>query len=313
MKLTKEFKAGLIAIIAILFLIFGYNYLKGNNLLKNSRTFYAVYDDVQGLGSSSPVTINGLQIGQVTGIKFLNDSGKIIVQMSISSDFEFSKTSIVKIYGGDFIGGKSISIVPDFKNSEIAVSEDTLTGKIEDGLLELVNEKLTPLQGKVERSVVSIDSLVTNVNSILNPKAQANFEMALDEFTKTLVALRGSAETINKNLNDSNSDLNQSISNFKHTSEQLAKVSDSLSLIEFNSLVKNIDQTLLNLNEISTKIASGEGTLGKFIHDKTLYDNLEQSSKELELLLRDLKENPKRYVHFSVFGKKNKPYKDNSK
>lgn len=170
MKLTKEFRAGLIAVIAILLFIFGYSYLTGNNLLKDTRYFYAVYDDVEGLGTSSSVTINGLQVGKVTNISFYDKTGDIIVEMGIDKSFEFSKTSFVKIYGGDFIGGKSISIVPDFKNTEMAVSNDTLEGKTEEGLLELVNEKLTPLQDKVEGTVVSIDSLMVGVNRILDQK-----------------------------------------------------------------------------------------------------------------------------------------------
>lgn len=312
MKLSREFKAGLIAVAAILLFVFGYNYLKGNNLLRNSRYFYAIYDDVQGLGTSSPVTINGLQVGQVTSIKFLNDTGEILVEMSINNDFQFSKSSIVKIFGGDFIGGKSIAIVPDFKNQDIAVSKDTLKSQIDEGLLELVNEKLTPLQAKVESSVVSIDSLVTSVNSILNPETRGQVQLALKELNATLRSVRSSADAINTQLVQDSSDFNQSISNFKTSSKNLASITDSLSQIKINRLVTNIDQTLLNLNQITSSISEGKGTLGKFIYNDTLYHNLERSSKELELLLRDVKENPKRYVHFSVFGKKNKPYKENN-
>jgi len=311
LKLSKEFKAGLIAIVAIALFVFGYNYLKGNNLLNKSRTFYAVYDDVQGLGNSSPVTINGLQVGQVSDIRFLNETGKVLVELSINSDFQFSKNSVVNIFGGDFIGGKSIAIEPNFKNPTKAVSGDTLIGNIDDGLLELVNDKLTPLQAKIERSVVSIDSLVTSVNQVLNPNTRSEVQTAVAELTLTLKSIRLSADALNKNINQEDSDLNQSISNFNKTSENLVQITDSLSQIEYQALVANIDQTLLNLNQVTTKISDGEGSLGKLINDEDLYTNLEKSSKELELLFKDIKENPKRYVHFSLFGKKHTPYQNN--
>lgn len=308
MKLTKEFKAGLIAVAAILLFVFGYSYLKGNNLLKDTRYFYAVYDDVEGLGTSSSVTINGLQIGKVTNISFFDKTGDIIVEMGIDKDFEFSKTSVVKIYGGDFIGGKSISIVPDFKNPEMAVSKDTLEGKTEEGLLELVNEKLSPLQDKVEGTVVSIDSLMAGVNRILDSETESDIKSSITNLSQTMKSLKGTTARIDQILAKNSSDIDQSIDNFKNTSSNLSKISDSLSTIEYNKMFTKVDETIDNLNSISNKLKNGEGSLGKLIADDSLYQNLDNASRELELLFQDIKENPKRYVHFSIFGKKNKPY-----
>ena len=149
MKISKEVRVGLMAIVAIVLLIFGYNFLKGKNLLQDSRTFYAVYDQVEGLSPSSAVTISGLQIGSVTAIKIREDA-KLVVTINVKNDFPFSKSSVAEIYGGDLIGGKTIAIVPNFKDKTKAESGDTLKGEIEAGLLELVNDQLAPLQAKVE-------------------------------------------------------------------------------------------------------------------------------------------------------------------
>ena len=164
MKLTNEVKTALLAIVAIVLLVFGYSFLKGNNLLDNNRNFFAVYNDVEGLAVSSPVTINGLQVGTVTDIDFLDGKGRILVTMNVQNDFQFSKKSKARIYGGDLIGGKSMAIIPDYQG-ENAKSGDTLVGDIDEGLLELVNDRLKPLQEKIENAVVSADSLITPSNS----------------------------------------------------------------------------------------------------------------------------------------------------
>ncbi|SDZ92296.1 MlaD family protein [Psychroflexus halocasei] len=310
MKLTREFKAGLIAVAAILLFIFGYSYLEGTNLLKSTRFYYAVYDDVEGLGTSSPVTINGLQVGKVTNISFLDETGDIIVEMGIEKDFQFSKTSFVKIYGGDFIGGKSISIVPDFKNPEIAVSNDTLEGKTEEGLLELVNEKLSPLQDKVEGTVVSIDTLMNGINRILDKKTEDDIKLTIANLSQTMQSLSETANRVNGLLDKNASNITKSVNNFEKTSDNLSKISDSLSTVEYKKMFAEVEETINNLNAVSKKINSEEGSLGLLLKDKSLYNNLDNATRELELLFEDIKENPKRYVHFSLFGKKNQPYQE---
>jgi len=145
--LKKELKVGILAIVAIGLLIFGYNFLKGNNVFSSSRVFYAVYENVEGLSPSAPVSINGYQVGTVTDIEFIK-SGQLLVTMNINNDFNFSKTSVAQIYGGGLIGGKSMQIELDNTSTEAAKPGDTLQSSVEEGLIELVNEKLTPLKNK---------------------------------------------------------------------------------------------------------------------------------------------------------------------
>ena len=125
---------------------------------------------------SSPVTINGLKVGSVTGIGFLDDTGKLIVSFTVDTELPFSENSVAQIYGGGLIGGKSVAIIPEYERDNLAVSGDTLPSEIEEGLLELVNERLTPLQEKVEKAIESTDSLINSFNEVMNPRTRKNLK-----------------------------------------------------------------------------------------------------------------------------------------
>jgi phospholipid/cholesterol/gamma-HCH transport system substrate-binding protein len=307
--LKKEIKVGILAIVAVGLLIFGYNFLKGNNVFNSSRVFYAVYDNVEGLSPSAPITINGFQVGTVTDISFI-ESGKLLVTLNLNNDFEFSKKSVAQIYGGGLIGGKNMQINLDDDLSELAQSGDTLQSSVEEGLIELVNEKLTPLKDKISGAVVEVDTLLKSINFILDKDTRTNLRQSIENLNGTLASLNSSSSKIETILEDNTEQINTSIDNFNTTSSNLSVLSDSLSKIEFNRIVRNADQTLLNLNEISNKLNNGDGSLGKLLNDEQMYLNIENATKEMEELLRDIKLNPKRYVHFSVFGKKNKDYQN---
>lgn len=311
MKLSNEFKAGLLALMATALLVFGYNFLKGENLLSKSRHFHVLYDDVGGLSPSSVITINGLQVGNVSDIKFSDTSGKILVTLNVKSDFQFAKNSVAKIYGGDLIGGKSMAIVPAFPFSEAAKDGDTLIGEIEDGLLELVNNKLTPLQQKVEHAVVGIDSLVQKVNFILDLETQNTIKQSIGQFEETLLGLKGTTENLNRMISDNEKNIATSVENFAFISEHFLELSETLAESEVKESIHNLNESIVKINTMLTKTIDGEGNLGKLVNNELLYDNLEAATKQMEKLLEDFRLNPKRYVHFSIFGKKHKPYVEN--
>jgi phospholipid/cholesterol/gamma-HCH transport system substrate-binding protein len=307
-KYTKEVKTALLALVAILLLIFGYSFLKGKNWFDSSRTFYAVYNDVEGLTPSSPVTINGLEVGNVTNIGFLDTSGKLVVTFTVDNDFPFSKNTVAQIYGGGLIGGKSIGLLPEYEQSNMAQSGDTLKSAIEEGLLELVNERLTPLQEKVEKVIVSTDSLVNAFNQILNEESRKDIKKSIEDLSVTMASLRNTAQSAESVLSKNAPKLNRTFSNLDDMSTKLNTFSDTLTQIDLKKMTNDLETAVSNFQMVTEKLNSGEGTAAKLLNDPTIYNNLEKATNQLDELIQDVKLNPKRYVHFSVFGKKPKPY-----
>jgi phospholipid/cholesterol/gamma-HCH transport system substrate-binding protein len=310
LKITREIKTAILVIASIALFIWGYSFLKGKDLLANYKTFYVQYDNVEGLVKSAPVTINGLNVGKVSKVEFLTDnSGKIRVELQIKSDFPFSKSSIASIYEPGLIGGKQIMITPNFEDKIIAESGITLHGDVKPGLTTLVAQRLTPLQEKVEKMVVSADGLLKNVNSILDSKTKENLKSSIANLDATLAEFKVASENVNEMLAENKGKINTTIANFDKASGNFAKISDSLAKVNIGKTVKNLEKTLASVDKIMADVQSGKGTLGKLAKDETLYTNFAKTSKELELLLQDLRLNPTRYVNVSLFGKKNKPYK----
>lgn len=309
MKITREIKTAILVIASILLFIWGYSFLKGRDLLSNYKTFYVQYDNVEGLMSSAPVTINGLVVGKVSGIKFQNSAGKIQVELQIKNDFPFSKSSVASIYEPGLIGGKQIMITPNFEDKTIAENGMTLMGDVRPGLTSLVADRLTPLQEKVEKMVVSADALLKNVNSILDAKTKADIKSAIANLDGTLAEFKVASKNVNEMLADNKGKFSSTMTNVDKASANFAKLSDSLSKTNIGKTVKNLEKTLASVDKIMADVQSGKGTLGKLAKDETMYTNLAKSSKELELLLQDFRLNPTRYVNVSLFGKKNKPYK----
>ncbi len=308
MKLTREVKTGLLAIAAIILFIFGYSFLKGQNLLSSDRTFYAVYDDVGGLSPSSPVHINGLQVGKVSNISFNNESGQLLVTMTISNKFNFPKNSMAKITSNGIIGGKFLSIVLA-DDGPIAESGDTLTGKVEKGLIESVGSKLEPLQKKVESAIVSADSLISGINKVLGPKTRKDLTTSIADLSKIMASFKNTSNSLEKLLADNDEKLDRTFTNLDEMAGNFNQLSDTLANIDIKKLVGNIQNVVSSFEKISSNLEQGNGTLGKLLNDEGVYTNLENATKQLEELLQDIKLNPKRYVHISVFGKKGKEYK----
>ncbi len=308
MKLSKELKTGILAVVIILVIIFGYNYLKGTNLLDNQNVFFVKYHSVEGLSESAPVTINGLQVGKVQSIDFANNKGDLVVAFSVDRDFSFSKKSIVRIYSSGFIGGNNLGIFPEYDPNNSAMPGDTLRGEIQQGIIDQVTGKLAPLEAKIESTLTSLDTLLIGINEVLDNESKANLKKTISNLSHTMAEFRGASSSINSLLRDNKGKLNNVIANLDTTSENFAKLSDSLAQIEVGKMVRNLEDITSRFNNIVAQMENGEGSIGKLLKDEQLYDNLSGASYQLEKLLEDMKLNPKRYVHFSLFGKRAKPY-----
>jgi phospholipid/cholesterol/gamma-HCH transport system substrate-binding protein len=308
LKITREIKTGILVLSSIALFIWGYSYLKGRDLLNEYKIIYVEYNNVEGLASNAPVTINGLVVGKVSNITLQNNTGKLLVELQVKSSFPFSKSSIVAIYEPGLIGGKQIQIIPDFDDKNLAVNGDTLKSDVKKGLTDLVAEKLTPLQEKVEKMVVNADLLLKNLNDILDTKSKENLKSSISNLNETLAGFNSAAKNVNTILADNKGKIDGTLSNLNKVSSDFTKISDSLSKANLGQIVKNLEKTLVSVDKIMSEVQSGKGTFGKMIKDESLYNNLDKTSKELELLLQDVRLNPTRYVNVSVFGKKNKPY-----
>lgn len=307
MKLTREIKTAILVISAILLFIWGYSFLKGKDLFTNYKIVYVTYDNVEGLGTSSPVTISGKTIGKVNSIK-LTDDWKSVVEMQIDGDYKISKSSIAEIYSPSPIGGKQIAIIPTAGDTFIE-NGDFLKPSNKLGLTDNIASQLVPLKDKVEKLLDNANEMLVNVNQVLDAKSKENLRASLANLNEVLIEFKGASKNVNAMLAENKAKIGNTMTNFQNTSANFSKVSDSIAKIQLGNTVKNLDKTLLNVNSILADVNKGKGTMGKLMKDDQMYNNFTKASKELELLLQDLRLHPTRYVNVSVFGKKEKPYK----
>lgn len=309
MKLTREIKTAILVIASILLFIWGYSFLKGRDLLSSYKKLYVQYDSVEGLSSSAPVTLNGLAIGRITAITINPKTGKLLVEMQIKSDFPISQSSTATIYEPGLIGGKQISINPNLADNTLAADGSYLSGTIKQGLTDAVGEKLVPIQAKLDKLLGNADELISGFNKVLDEKAQDDLRKSLAELSLTMQQFHKASISMNNVLDDNKAQVKGVVTNFNKISKDFASISDSLNKADMGKTVRNLNATLAKVNGLVQNLEAGNGTMGKLLKDDALYTNLTKSTRELELLLQDVRLYPTRYINVSVFGKKNKPYK----
>lgn len=315
-KIRKEIKVGSVFIVALAVLVWGIMYLQGIEILKKKRIIYAVYDRVNGLVAANAVTIQGMKVGQVKTLYFSpEDPRKIIVELYLSNTtYPIPKNSIASIYSADLMGSKEIEIIPG-NSSELIRNGDTLMSRTEATLGEEVNQQLAPIKHKAENLISSIDTLATILQQVLNKNTQAslieaieNIKVAISNITHmtseadTLVREQRSnlsriitnVESISYNLKKNNDKITNILENFSN-------VSDSLARLNIPATFSQVDQAVRNLNNVIAKINNGEGSIGLLVNDTSLYYEVDKAARDLNLLLEDIKANPKKYVHVSVF------------
>ncbi|RZL69006.1 MAG: MCE family protein [Pedobacter sp.] len=314
MKIKNETKVGILAAFAIALLIIGYNFLKGNSIFSSETTLLARYTRVDGLTVSKPVLINGYQIGRVAKLQ-LEPGGTILATLSINSKYEIPENSIARLEGTDLLGSKAI--VMSLGNSK-KMAEDgfTLNANVEKGLMEQVQH----VQKKAELIIGKMDSILSSVNSILNPNFQKNVDKSFNSIAGTLASLETTSkkvdglvgsesariEAIFKNVEGITANLNNNNKKISDILTNINTVTDKFAAANFKETLDNANNAIADLQSVISGIKSGKGSLGLLLNDDKMYNNLNSASKNLDELMIDLKANPKRYVHFSVFGGGNK-------
>ena len=305
MKLSYEIKTALLVLSGIFLFIVMINYLKSNDIFVSDRSFYAIYDDVEGVSTGTPVTISGFNVGSVQDIRFHGNNSELLLKFRVENDFEFSTNSIAQIYETGLIGGKALAIIP-VEGKNLAVSGDTLQSDIAPGLTELVNDKLSPLQEKIESMVVSADSLLIAVNSVFDTSTKENLISSIENFSLTIESAKQSIDVLEKVIGGNENSLNSIINNMDESLKNFSELSENFD--ELDLVIENLSKSSANINSITSEIKAGDGLVNKVVYDEGFVKSLDEISSNINLLLEDLRMNPKRYVHFSLFGKKNKTY-----
>ncbi len=314
MKIKNETKVGILAAFAIALLIIGYNFLKGNSIFSSETLLLARYTQVDGLGVSKPVLINGFQIGRVDKLE-LKPDGSIIATLKIKDEYKIPKNTIARLESTDLLGGKAIVFVLG-NSKEYAEDGYMLNANVEKSLMESVQ----PVQKKAELIITKMDSILTSVNSILNPNFQKNVDKSFTSIASTLGSLEATSKKVDALVGSESSKLSNILANveaitvnFKNNGAKidailanLNTVTDKAAALNFKETIDNANKAIADLQGMVSEVKAGKGSLGQLINDTKMYDNLTNASKNLDNLLIDLKANPKRYVHFSVFGGGNK-------
>lgn len=314
MKIKNETKVGVLAAFAIALLIIGYNFLKGNSIFSSETVLYARYTQVDGLGVSKPVLIHGFQVGRVDKLE-LKEDGSIMATLKIKDEYQIPKNTLARLESTDLLGGKAIVLVLG-NSKEMAEDGFILNGNVEKSLMEAVQ----PVQKKAELIITKMDSILTSVNSILNPNFQKNVDRSFTSIASTLASLESTSKKVDGLVGSESSKLSNILTNveaitvnFKNNGAKidailanLNAVTDKAAALNFKQTIDNANQAIADLQGMVTDVKNGKGSLGQLINDNRMYENLNNASKNLDNLLIDLKANPKRYVHFSVFGGGNK-------
>ena len=315
MKFSKELKAGVIALLAIVGFVVLFQFMKGRSLFTTDNIFYARYDNVEGLAQSSPVSINGLKVGQVDKIiPNTSKDGKIdfIVKITVDNNFEFSKNSTLEIFEPSLMGRKEMRINLMY-GGQTAKDGDTLRGAFKLGTLGSLSSQVGPVKDQLQVVLHRVDSLMTNANQLVDAQNRQEIKLLLANLNKTVAALQTTAGSVNSLVGHNDpklqkvlDDASLTMQSGKVTLDKYGNLAESIDTKKLNATIANLDATVGQLNNVVSGIDRGEGSLGKIMKDDQLYNNLNAASNNLNALIEDLKAHPKKYVNFSVFGKNNK-------
>ncbi|MCD6066849.1 MAG: Mammalian cell entry related domain protein [Bacteroidetes bacterium] len=319
--MKKEVKVGIVVLVAIGVFIYGFNFLRGHNIFNPQRKLYAVYPRIDGLQEANPLLLNGYKVGQVSKIELREKEGKydVLVTFFLTSDVAIPKNSVAKVVSSDFLGSKAVELNLT-KETMLLQDGDYLIGDSEEDLKTSVDKRIAPLQKKAEALISSIDSVMQVVTQVLNADVRRNLIASFESIKNTITTLEHTTykvdtllssqqyaiasiiqkvNSITSNIEQNNDKLSNVINNFSNISDSLAKANVKKTIEETN-------KALADANLLLAQINSGQGTMGKLIKNDSLYNNLNKSAEDLDKLVKDLRINPERYVHISVFGRKDR-------
>ena len=295
---TREVRVGIMAVVAIFILYFGLNFLKGLDIFSSTSVYYAQFNNLDGLVVSSPVFVKGFKVGQVDDIHYdFSKETSFIIKISVDHDIQIPKGGKIELFDNGLMGGKAIQLVfdPITPSQVLYASGDTVASQIGGGLMAELSGDLMP---KIQSISTQADSLLRSVRLLIEKKEINN---SLSSIEKTTSELALTSTQLKKMMH---SDMPRILTDVNAITGDMKHLTGNLKKIDFAATFASIDHTINNLNLVSDKMNKSEGSLGLLINDKSLYNNLNNTVANADKLVIDLKQNPKRYVHFSVFSPK---------
>lgn len=299
MKITKEIKIALVAIVSIVLLFFGMNFLKGMTLFSNGDSYYITFKDISGLSSSSPIFANGYRVGVVKDVSFdYENNGDVVVEFMVDDDLQIPRGSTAEIIS-DLMGNVKMNLLLADNPRDFVAKGDTIMGVINSGMLGKAKDMI-PV---IEKMLPKLDSILANINMLLS---DPNIGRTLGNVQKTTENLTVTTQQLNALMANVNKDVPGLMGKASGLLDNANNLTANLAAVDVASTVAKVDQTLANVQQLTSKLNNNKGTLGLLMNDETLYNNLTNTVLSADSLLNNLREHPKRYVHFSLFGKKDK-------
>ena len=299
MKITKEIKIALVAIVSIVLLFFGMNFLKGMTLFSSGNSYYITFKDISGLSSSSPIFANGYRVGVVKDVSFdYENNGDVVVEFMVDDDLQIPRGSTAEIVS-DLMGNVKMNLLLADNSRDFVAMGDTIMGVINSGMLGKAKDMI-PV---IEKMLPKLDSILVNINMLLS---DPNIGRTLGNVQKTTENLTVTTQQLNALMANVNKDVPGLMGKASGLLDNANNLTANLAAVDVASTVAKVDQTLANVQQLTSKLNNNKGTLGLLMNDETLYNNLTNTVLSADSLLINLREHPKRYVHFSLFGKKDK-------
>lgn len=309
MKLSKELKVGLLAIVSLVILYLGFNFLKGTDFLSPNTGYYTVYDNVDGLTIGNQVMVNGLSVGRVRDIRIMQNQGnKLLVNLDVNSDIVLGDSTVAILAEDGLLGGKYVNLRIGSVTRQLE-KNDTIASSVEQGLTDAIATRAAPIAANLDSTIISINLLAKKFASL-----SGSLDSTLQNLQRTSATLNGTVTenrvAIREMLTNLNNTLSDTQGGLKPLMIKANQFADTLNQMQLAQTVSGVNQSVANLNRTLDNINKGEGTLGKLAKNDSLYRNTNSALANLDSLFIDLKAHPKRYVHFSLFGKKDKSGKN---
>ena len=304
MKISREVKTAILVLSGIALFVYLFSYLKGEDIFSNTNTYYTEFD-YNALSMSSPVTIKGNKVGKIETINYDFETGKTRVSFSVNPKLQFSKNSTIRLYETGLMGGNALAIV-NANDGDIAKTGDFIPSEVQPGLITTLQSNFSGISSDLDSSIRSADTLMTNLNALVIDESDTGLKSTIAELNSTLKSFKNLSFSIQGVIKENDEKIASVLDNFDKTSKDLSELSKELKEAGLSATLDNLSKTLEKMQGILASIDNSEGTIGKLLNDDALYNNLEGATKEMELLLLDIKLHPERYRR--ILSKKEMPY-----